>query len=60
MVGRAKLTHAQEPQKSPNARGPKAKGLWVTSQGVSERAWVRQPESQITIDHDGPRNVYWE
>ncbi len=32
MVGRAELAEAQEPQKSPNARGPKAQGHWVTSE----------------------------
>ena len=32
MVGRAEWTQALEPQKSPNARGPKAQGHWVTSE----------------------------
>ncbi len=55
------MAQAQEPQTSPNARGPKAQGHWVTSEaqgpditgyeleGMTERAWVRQPMPSFTM-----------
>ena len=46
MVGRAELTQAQEPQKPPNARGPKGQGHWVASE-------ARGPESMPSFLMEG-------
>ncbi len=53
MVGRAELNAAQEPQKPPNAQGPKARGHWVASEAMiytryTQKLWWKKVVEKLS------------